>query len=59
MQVCRVAGYLVTKAIDSYRVSLELVLGDDEAGQTVKLIFAQEICRPLTPDHRTLVWMEL
>ena len=59
MEVGGVSGDLVAKTVDSDRVCLEFVLGNDEARDTVKVLLAEEVSRPLAPDHRPLVRVEL
>ena len=45
--------------VDSDGVRLQLILGDDETGQTVKQFLAEEVSWPLTSDHGTLNRVEL
>ena len=59
VEVGRVAGYLVAQTVDSDRLGLQLILGDDEAGETVEVLFTEEVSGPLTADERSLVRMEL
>ena len=61
VEIGRIAGYLVAKAVDSDGLGLQLVLRNDEARETVEVLFTDSlwVFGPLTADERSLVRVEL